>query len=100
MTDPHQQAANDLIELGHRPFHWIHETTGILRPAVEAYLGGDTMTTAQVATMRAYLRQWIAAPAWRGRRVRFLRRSIDSLASQEAIASWIKIAEEEGIDPL
>ena len=82
------------------PGYWMHETTGVLRPAVEAYLAGDAMTREQVAAMRAYLRQWIAAPAWKGRKARFLRRSIDSLTSREAIRSWLTIASEEGIDPL
>lgn len=50
--------------------------------------------------MRAYLRQWIHAPAWSGRKVRFLRRAIEELDSAEAIRSWLMIAEEEGIDPL
>lgn len=82
------------------PGFWMHEKSGVLRPAVEAYLAGDAMTQEQVAAMRAYLRQWIAAPAWTGREVRFLRRSIDSLTSREAIRSWLTIANEQEMDPL
>lgn len=82
------------------PGYWMQETSGVLRPAVAAYLAGGAMTPEQVAALRAYLRQWIAAPAWKGRKVRFLRRSIDSLTSREAIRSWLTIASEEGIDPL
>lgn len=82
------------------PGYWMHETSGVLRPAIEAYLSGGPMTREQIAAMRAYLRQWIAAPCWRGREVRFLRRSIDDLTSLEGIRSWLAIAEHEGIDPL
>lgn len=42
------------------PGYWEHETSGVLRPAVTAYLRGDAMTPDHVAAMRAYLRQWIA----------------------------------------
>ena len=82
------------------PGYWMHETSGVLRPAVEAYISGGAMTPEQIAAMRAYLRQWIAAPAWAGSKVRFLRRAIDSLTSREAIRSWLTIANEAGIDPL
>ena len=82
------------------PGYWMHETSGVLRPAVEAYLNGTEMTREQVDAMRAYLRQWIAAPSWRGAQVKFLRRAIDDLTSREAIRSWLMIAEEQGIDPL
>jgi len=82
------------------PGYWMNETSGVLRPAVEAYLKGEPMTREQIAAMRAYLRQWMASPDWRGRRVAFLRRAIDDLTSREAIASWLAIADEEGIDPL
>jgi len=47
------------------PFYWMFETTGVLRPAVEAYLNHGEMTEPQIAALRAYLRQWIAGP-WRG----------------------------------
>lgn len=82
------------------PGFWTNETSGVLRPAVEAYLNGGPMTPDQIAAMRAYLRQWIFAPAWKGREVRFLRKAIDDLNSRPAIRSWLAIAEEAGIDPL
>jgi len=82
------------------PGYWMHETSGVLRPAVEAYLNGEPMTKEQITAMRAYLRQWIWAPGWIGREVRFLRKAIDDLRSREAIASWLAIAGDAGIDPL
>lgn len=82
------------------PGYWMHETSGVLRPAVEAYLAGTTMDDAQIAAMRAYLRQWIASPQWYGPAIPGLRAAIDDLTSREAIGMWLRIAERDGIDPL
>jgi hypothetical protein len=82
------------------PGYWQDETSGVLRPAVEAYLHGEPMTFAQVAAMRAYLRQWIGAPVWAGDGIDELRRSVDGLGSRFAIADWLNQAERLGIDPL
>lgn len=56
------------------------------------------MTDAQIAAMRAYLRQWIEAPHWAG--AALLRRDVDSLTSRAAISDWLARAERLGIDPL
>jgi len=86
---------------GYRPpRYWQDETSGVLRPAVEAYLHGEPLTAAQVAAIRAYLRQWIGAPVWRGEGVDELRAGIDGLGSRFAIADWLARAEQLGIDPL
>lgn len=82
------------------PGYWMHETSGVLRPAVEAYLNGWPMTDAQIAALRGYLRQWIAAPVWRGADVDELREWIDGLTSRAAIKRWLDYAERCGIDPL
>lgn len=83
------------------PGYWMHESTGILRPAVQHYLLNQPLTVADIAAMRAYLRQWISAPAWRGvGTVEVLRISVDRLTSREAIDDWIELATELGIDPL
>ena len=88
------------------PGYWMHETSGVLRPAVEAYLRGETMTPEQIATMRAYLRQWIMAPAWdenpfsTGHDLAELRKRIDWLTTQGAIDAWLRDAELFGVDPL
>jgi hypothetical protein len=88
------------------PGYWMHETSGRVREAVAAYLApyvdrdAPPMTGEQIATMRAYLRQWIAAPAWRGPLVDVLRTAIDELTTREAIERWIDRATDEGIDPL
>jgi hypothetical protein len=78
----------------------MFETSGVLRPAVEAYLNHETMTPNQIAAMRAYLRQWIAAPGWQGANVDCLRRNIDTIISRADIDRWLAIAEADGGDPL
>jgi hypothetical protein len=80
--------------------YWMLETSGVLRPTVEAYLRGEDMTAEQIAVMRAYLRQWIFSPAWRGDELNELRRGIDGLTSRAAIEAWINGAQRAGIDPL
>jgi hypothetical protein len=82
------------------PCYWMHETSGVLRPAVVAYLKQTPMTDEQVAAMRAYLRQWIMADVWVGEDVDYLRAKIDGLTSSQAIRHWLDEAAELNIDPL
>jgi len=83
------------------PGYWMNETSGVLRPAIEAYLrGNDELTPEHLAAFRAYLRQWIAAPAWQGETVDLLRATIDAIRCRGDIAAWLHVAEQEGIDPL
>ena len=81
------------------PGYWMHETSGVLRPAIEAYLTGKPMTVEHVAAMRAYLRQWMQGD-WRGDGIKELRTRVDGLTSRQAIRDWLDLAEAEGIDPL
>jgi hypothetical protein len=81
------------------PGFWMDETSGVLRPAVEAYLQGAPLSDDQIAALRAYLRQWIAAP-WIGPGIERLRTKVDRLQSREAIEDWLDDALAEGIDPL
>jgi hypothetical protein len=39
------------------PGYWMYETSGVLRPAVEAYLAGGPLSEAHIAALCAYLRQ-------------------------------------------
>jgi hypothetical protein len=86
------------------PGFWMNETSGVLRPAIEAYYsqsaGTGHMTGEQIAAMRAYLHQWIAAPEWKGPEIEPLRRAIEGLTSYEAIKQWLDDALDANIDPL
>lgn len=83
----------------------MNESSGVLRPAIEAYLSGGEMTPAHIAAMRAYLRQWITSPDWDlnpygSEALAGLRDMIDSLHSRPQIENWLCKALDAGIDPL
>jgi hypothetical protein len=80
--------------------YWMNETSGVLRPAVEAYLRGDPLDDGQIAALRAYFRQWIAGPWGESPGIEKLRDGIDGLTSRRAIVRWLDLAMEENIDPL
>jgi hypothetical protein len=82
------------------PGYWMNETGGRLRPAIEAYLKDQPLDEAEIATIRAYLRQWIDAPVWHGPAINDLRARIDDLTSRQAIRQWLDDAAEADIDPL
>lgn len=100
MTTKHRRAAPQIARHSSAPRYWMRETSGVLRPAIEAYLSRDEMTPGEIAAMRAYLRQWIMAPVWQGQAIDALRAGIDGLTSRQAISRWLDLALNENIDPL
>ena len=77
----------------------MYETSGVLA-AVEAYLTqGEELSTQHVLTLRAYLRQWMAAP-WQRPGIADLRRRIDTLCTRKDFRAWFNDALDQGIDPL
>lgn len=82
------------------PGYWMNETSGVLRPAVEAYLQHRPMTPEQIAAMRAYCRQWINAPGFLGPDIEALRNAVDGLTTSAAISAWMEVACLAGVDPL
>lgn len=82
------------------PGYWMNETSGVLRPAVKAYLERDELTGEAIAALRAYFRQWINAPAFRGADIDELRQGVDGLKSRPAIEAWLDKAMAAGVDPL
>ena len=83
------------------PRFWQYETTGVLRPVVEAYLNGKELDAAAVLVMRAYLRQWIQSPVWHGGdELERLRTSLETIRNRRDISAWLYDALEEGLDPL
>jgi hypothetical protein len=110
--EPSRAAAPPFSPLGtgrEGPGYWMAETTGVLRPAVEAYLTGAPLTEQQIAMLRAYLRQWIFSPVWdrnphaspaAAASLAKLRAGISKLTSRDAIDVWIHAATASGLDPL
>ena len=79
----------------------MNETSGVLRPAVERYLRGHSLTILEVGALRAYFRQWIARGCWLGGdELDTLRRGVELLHTREDIHHWLISASALGIDPL
>jgi hypothetical protein len=78
----------------------MDETSGVLRPAVLAYINGEPLTPEHIAALRAYLRQWIDAPLFIGPAIDELRAGVDGLTDRAAIDAWLHLALTEGVDPL
>jgi hypothetical protein len=81
------------------PGYWMNETSGVLRPVVERWLNGRPLTAPELATMRAYLRQWMAGD-WQGPAAADLRARVDLIRSNGALDRWLSDAADVGIDPL
>jgi len=82
------------------PGFWPDETSGVLRPAIYAYLRGFELRPEQVAAIRAYFRQWVNRGDFRGPEIDGLRDAVDSLHSRAQIETWLRKALDAGIDPL
>jgi hypothetical protein len=82
------------------PGYWMNETSGVLKPAVEAYLKHQPMSREQIAALRAYLRQWMDGDWADTPAVAALRADVDQLTTRAAIDAWMERALDEAIDPL
>ena len=82
------------------PDFWTFEQSGRLRPVVEKFLRGEQLDVMEFMIMRAYLRQWIFAPAFIGAEVERLREGYAMITSMSALRAWIGRAVEAGVDPL
>ena len=91
------------------PGYWPYESSGRLEPVVRAYLKGERLSPEQIATMRAYLRQWIMATVWDknphavGEGFALLdefRARVNDLTDQPAIDNWLFDVTAWGMDPL
>jgi hypothetical protein len=89
-----------LIPPEHVPGYWMLETSGQLRGPVMRYLENKPMTPADIAAMRAYLRQWIMAPMWEGPGIDELRANVATIADRKSLRAWLETAIDHGIDPL
>ena len=80
------------------PVFWMHATSGRLEAAIWAYLEHDRLDVEQIALIRDYLRQWMAA--MRGPEIVALGARVEGLTSREALDRWMGDALRMGIDPL
>lgn len=82
------------------PGYWMRETSGVLAPVVEKFLAGEGLDAHEIATMRAYLRQWIAADGFVGPEIDQLRADVDGIVDMRSLNTWIEDALDAGADPL
>ena len=91
------------------PKYWQHETGGQLVPAVLRYMRHQELSLRDVALIRAYLRQWVEAPAWEANPGMTHRGMIDLVKlrakvlgakTKDQIDECIAKAVEMGMDPL
>ena len=73
---------------------------GVLRPAIEAYLGGGEMTSTELMALQAYLKRSFTERNWRGEGVESLRERVEGLDTREKLKEWLRDALELGINPL
>jgi hypothetical protein len=95
-----EHALNILTDKICVPGYWMNETSGVLRPAIEAYLNGGAMTDEQIAAVRAYLRQWVAADRQPSDALDRLRAGVNTLVTRKKIEAWLNDALALNIDPL
>lgn len=84
---------------GRMPLHWMNETTGVLRPAIEAYLFGHDLTEAHIGALRAYFRLW-CGPYPQDQHTQALIEAIDGITNRRSLQAWLDSALLVGIDPL
>jgi hypothetical protein len=83
------------------PKYWMHETSGVLRPAVEAYLNGEPLSPSDVRILRAYLFQWVQSPVWAPSGIlEALRLRVAAIADEGELRACVNAAVELGLDPL
>lgn len=90
------------------PGYWRSESSGKLAPVMLRYLALARLDPVEVGIMREYCRQWVESPAWDqnphagsgDKSLTRLRAGVDSITSNEALAAWLQLAEDAGMDPL
>ena len=86
----------------HAPGFWRDEISGALRVAVEKYLNGLPLDSAEVDIMRAYCRQWVNATVWEENphgteELDELRRLVDTITDKATLSDWLELAIDAGI---
>ena len=82
------------------PHYWMTEQTGRLADAVEAYINGDALAPAELALIKAYLRQYLERAVMTGeaKRERLLEQAA-ALRDGRAIERFADELAEIGVEP-
>jgi hypothetical protein len=79
----------------------MYETSGVLKPAVEAYLNAKRLSGREVALLKLYLWQWVNSPVWApSGALEALRLRVAAIANGDDVDLAVAAAEELGMDPL
>jgi hypothetical protein len=83
------------------PKFWMYETSGVLKPVVQAYLNGERLRPEQVRLMRDYLCQWVCSPVWGpSGSLEALRLRVAAIETGQDIDDCIQVCVDLGMDPL
>jgi len=83
------------------PKYWMYETSGVLKPAVQAYVKGKRLSAHEISLLKAYLWQWVQSPVWApSGSLEGLRLRVAAITNQEDVHASIAVAVKLGMDPL
>ncbi len=81
------------------PRFWMEEQTGVLADAVETYIAGERLSTAQLGAIKVYLRQFIRrAPLTGDAKVHLLLQKLDRLRTTHEIEDFADELAEYGAE--
>jgi hypothetical protein len=88
------------FEVERPPHFWMTEQSGLLEPAVEAYLNGEPLSAAALDLIKQYLRQYLerALMAGAANRGALLRRT-EALRNSREIERFADELSEYGVEP-
>ncbi|HEX5689055.1 MAG TPA: hypothetical protein VFX76_03590 [Roseiflexaceae bacterium] len=88
------------FEVERPPHFWMTEQSGVLEPAVEAYLNGEALSTAALGLIKQYLHQYIerALMAGEANRGALLRR-VEALRNSRDVERFAEELSEYGVEP-
>ena len=81
------------------PRFWMEEQTGVLADAVETYIAGERLSTAQLGAIKVYLRQFIRrAPLTGEAKVHLLLQKLDRLRTTRELEDFADELAEYGAE--
>jgi hypothetical protein len=88
------------FEVERPPHFWMTEQSGLLEPAVEAYLNGEALSPAELDLIKQYLRQYIERAMMSGEANRgALLRRAEALRNSRDIERFADELSEYGVEP-
>ena len=87
------------FKIARPPRFWMEEQTGVLADAVETYIAGERLSTAQLGAIKVYLRQFIRrAPLTGEAKVHVLLQKLDRLRTARELEDFADELAEYGAE--